>query len=105
MERHKCRAASKEVRELFEKMANEIGLDACTREVILGDSDVQLDRMTLFIWVYEESGRLLGDAGLWLKAPNTGFLFNGRTPMAYILEKPGAHLRSTYQYLRGAYGG
>lgn len=105
MERKENPAIAREVPELFEKVADAIGLDSSARDVILGNSEVQLDRMALLLGICEESAQLVGDAGRWLKAPNSGSPFEGRTPLAYILEDPGDHLRSTYQYLRGAYGG
>ena len=105
MERQENAAIEKEARELFEKVADAIGLEDSARGVILGESEVQLDRMALLVGVYEESARLVGDAGRWLKAPNAGSPFDGRTPLAYILENPEDHLRSTYRYLGGAYEG
>ncbi len=88
MEHKESQAAPKEVRELFEKVADAFGLEDSARGVILGDPDVQLDRMALLLGIYEESARLVGDAGRWLKASNSGSPFEGRTPLAYILENP-----------------
>lgn len=73
--------------------------------MILGDSEDRLDRMALLLGIYEGSSLLLGDAERWLKAPNTGSPFDGKTPLTYILEDQRNHLRNVYHYLRGAVGG
>ena len=90
---------------IFKKASEAVGLKEKDQALILGSTEGQLDRVALFLGIYEEAGRLFGDPGPWLKAPNRGEAFEGKPPLDFILEDPERNLRSTLQYLRGATGG
>ena len=90
---------------IFKKASEAVGLEDKDRSLIFGEPKEQFDRIALFLGIYEEAGRLFGDPGPWLKAPNRGEVFGGKPPLEFILEDPGKNLLSTLQYLRGATGG
>lgn len=90
---------------IFKKASEAVGLKEKDQALILGGTEGQLDRVALFLGIYEEAGRLFGDPGPWLKAPNRGKAFKGKPPLDFILEDPERNLLSTLQYLRGATGG
>lgn len=92
------------LRSAFDEAADVLGLQAHERELILGGPEGRLDRIGLFVMVFEEAGDLLGEPGWWLKAPNTGAPFNGKAPLAYILEDPLPHMVGTLRYV-GITGG
>lgn len=89
----------------FEGASERLGLTVAGQTAILGAPETRLDRLALFLAIYEESGNLLGDSDSWLKAANKGSKFEGKAPLDYILEDPGQNLISTLQYLRQAMGG
>jgi len=89
----------------FESASERLGLSVAGQTAILGAPETRLDRLALFLAIYEEAGNLLGDSGSWLKAANRGSTFRGKAPLDYILEDPGQNLITTLQFLRSAMGG
>jgi hypothetical protein len=89
----------------FDLAANSLGLQEQERKQILGDSNGQLERLGLFVWIFEEVGDALGEPGWWIKGPNRGAPFNGMSPLAFILEDPERNLLRTLQSFRKATGG
>ena len=63
------------------------------------------DRLGYFLAIYELSGRLVGNPGDWLKAPNQAAVFQGGTPLGRIQGGRMEDLIATVTYLKGAYGG
>lgn len=63
------------------------------------------DRLGYFLAIYELSGRLVGSAPGWLRAPNRAAIFGGRSPLERMLEGRMEDLLATLTYLKGAYGG
>lgn len=90
---------------VFEKIANAIGLRDQDRTAILGGPESRLDRMVMFLAIYDLAGDLVGDPCAWLTAPNKGELFRGKQPIDFILDDPGKNLHTTLQHLQGAFGG
>lgn len=89
----------------FERVAGAIELSEPNRKTILGSPEGQHDRMGMFLAVFEEAGKLVGDGSAWLNASNHGAPFEGEPPLAFILKDPSKNLPTTLKYLRGAYGG
>jgi len=106
---------------LFDRAAKALGIQTADRAILLNigrtklfevlkDPDPQLDvdqkdRVGYFLAIYEHSGRLVGSADAWLKAPNTAPLFRGKPPLERMLGGRMADLISTLNYLEGVYGG
>jgi len=106
---------------VFDKAARELGLNTQERLKILNTGrslyftllkeahpvlDVdRRDRLGYFLAIYELSGRLVGSAPAWLRAPNSAAAFGGKPPLARILEGRMEDLLATLTYLKGAYGG
>jgi hypothetical protein len=60
---------------------------------------------TKLLAINELSGRLVGSAGEWLKAPNHAPLFEGKAPLERILRGRMEDLLATLTCLKGACGG
>jgi hypothetical protein len=106
---------------VFDQAAARLGLDVPARLKILNlgrskyfelrtrdDPDLDVDRrdrLGYFLAIYELSGRLVGSAEDWLKAPNHAPLFAGRPPLERILGGRMEDLLATLAYLKSAYGG
>jgi hypothetical protein len=89
----------------FDGVAEAVELSEHDREAILGNPEGQHDRMAMLLGVFDEAGKLVGDGGAWLKAPNHGAPFEGEPPLAFILKDPAKNLPATLKYLGAAYGG
>lgn len=105
----------------FEGATTALGLQAKERSTLLNvgrtklfsvlkDPDPKLDvdqrdRLGYFLGIYELSGRLVGSAVDWLKAPNKAPIFKGKPPLERLLDGRMESLFITLNYLKGAYGG
>jgi len=74
----------------------------------LSDPDLDLDtkdRLGYFLVIVELAGNLVGDAGEWLRSPNTAPLFGGKAPLDLLLVGRMEGMFTTLNYLKGSYGG
>lgn len=74
----------------------------------LPEPDLDLDtrdRLGYFLVIVELAGNLVGDAGEWLRSPNTAPLFGGKAPLDLLLVGRMEGMFTTLNYLKGSYGG
>lgn len=105
MARPKVQAPREAANLAFDQAATALGLLDGERARILGSSRGQFDRLLLFVTIYEEAASVFGEASIWLKGPNTGNPFEGKAPLAFILEDPKKNLIRTLQYWDRTTGG
>ncbi len=58
------------------------------------------DRLGYFLVIVELAGNLVGDAGDWLRSPNTAPIFGGKAPLDLLLAGQMEGMTSTLNYLR-----
>ena len=63
------------------------------------------DRLGYFLVIVDLAGNLVGEAGDWLRSPNTAPLFRGKPPLDLLLAGRMEGMFTTLNYLKGAHGG
>lgn len=105
----------------FDRMADALGLSTddklkllnlqrenyfrCLKEI---EPELDLDtkdRLGYFLVIIEMAGSLVGDAGEWLRSPNTAQVFGGKAPLDLLLAGRIEGLHTTMSYLKTSTGG
>lgn len=90
----------------FNAIADELGLSKVERDTISQQSgELDSEQVASFLSIYEEAGRLVGNARSWLTSRNTSEVFQGLTPIERILREPRSGLATARAYLAQGFGG